>query len=118
MTDGEFFNSLLALLQDSKTVRNGRSRPVLGVPLGAGAAHVVALGPIRIPQTSQGPTKIGELLGQVRRGLVSFLLLVDVTHGVCAFVCHARIVFAFALAVNQLVVLGRCERNAIVSGVS
>ena len=48
------------------TARDGRRRIVLGVPLGAGAAHVMALGPVGIEQASQRPAEVGKIARQGR----------------------------------------------------
>jgi hypothetical protein len=47
-------------------IHSGRRRVVLGVPLGSGATHVVALRPIGVDEAPQHPPKFGKIRGQAR----------------------------------------------------
>jgi hypothetical protein len=86
---------------------NAGDLPVLGAPLGAGAAHVVALWPVRVEYGAPGSTKFDQFDGQTSGlGAGALRLLYGVSHDESRCVCR-RIVPAEKLQQNQLVVLGR-----------
>jgi hypothetical protein len=89
-------------------IHNGRRPIVLGVPLGAGAAHVVELRPVRVDQAPQCPAEFGKIRGKAR-GLgegARLRLLIGASHGGSHFASIARTVLARGRAGDRPVVLG------------
>ena len=60
-------------------LHNGRRWAVLGVPLRARSAHVMAFGPVRVEHISQGSAEVGKFLGEAwgRADYVRWLLIGD-----------------------------------------